>query len=111
MPRSAPSSTSYIASRELIAEDASRGRFFVRICVGQPYPIGADDWACAVALEGLYSHLSDQHGVDAFQSLMLAQGLARALLLGFIEDGGRLLDAEGGSAVSVQDLFTGGTLS
>jgi hypothetical protein len=55
--------------------------------------------------------LSDQHGVDAFQSLMLAQRLARTLLLGFVEDGGTLRDGHGGSTVSVQDLFDGGTLS
>jgi hypothetical protein len=42
---------------------------------------------------------------------MLAQRLARTLLLGFIEDGGTLLDSEGARAVSVEDLFTGGTLS
>ena len=53
----------------------------------------------------------DQHGVDAFQSLMLAQRLARTLLLGFVEDGGTLRDGHGGSTVSVQDLFDGGTLS
>jgi hypothetical protein len=64
-----------------------------------------------VALEGLYSRLSDPHGVDAFQSLMLAQRLARTLLLGFVEDGGTLLDSHDGGAVSVQDLFGGGTLS
>jgi len=42
---------------------------------------------------------------------MLAQRLGRTLLLGFVEDGGTLHDSYGGSAVSVQDLFDGGTLS
>jgi len=111
MPGSAQSRPSYIASRELIAEDASRGRFSIRVCVGHPYQLGTDEWACPVALEGLYSRLSDLHGVDAFQSLMLAQRLARTLLLGFIEDGGMLLDSDGARAVSVEDLFTGDTLS
>ena len=106
-----PSPTSYIATRELAAEDASRGQFTICVCVGHPYQISADEWACPVAVEGLYSRLSDQHGVDAFQSLMLAQRLGRTLLLGFVEDGGTLHDSYGGSAVSVQDLFDGGTLS
>ena len=111
MPGSVPSPPPYIASRELFAEDASRGQFSIRVCVGHPHQVSTDEWACPVALEGLYSRLSDQHGVDAFQSLMLAQRLARTLLLGFIEDGGTLRDSHGGSTVSVQDLFDGGTLS
>ena len=92
MPGSVPSPPPYIASRELFAEDASRGQFSIRVCVGHPYQVSTDEWACPVALEGLYSRLSDQHGVDAFQSLMLAQRLARTLLLGFVEDGGTLRD-------------------
>jgi hypothetical protein len=111
MPGSAPSPPAYIATRELFAEDASRGQFSIRVCVGHPYEVNTGEWACSVALEGLYSRLADQHGVDAFQSLMLAQRLARTLLLGFVEDGGTLLDSHGGRAVSVQDLFDGGTLS
>jgi hypothetical protein len=55
--------------------------------------------------------LSDQHGIDAFQSLMLAQALVRTLLLGFVEDGGTLRDSHGGSTVSVEKLLAGGTLS
>jgi hypothetical protein len=42
---------------------------------------------------------------------MLAQKLARTLLAGFLEDGGVLLDGKDGSAVSVQALFDGGTVS
>ena len=106
-----PPQPSYIASRELVAEDASRGPFTIRICIGHPYEIRADEWACPVALEGLYPRLSDQHGIDAFQSLMLVQALVRTLLLGFVEDGGTLRDGHGGSTVSVEKLFTGGTLS
>lgn len=45
----------------------------------EPYCIGQDEWACAVALPGLHSKLADQHGVDAFQALMLAQNLAYTL--------------------------------
>ena len=111
MPRAVPSQPSYIAIRELAAEETSRGQFTIRVCIGHPYEISADEWACPVALEGLYSRLSDQHGIDAFQSLMLVQALARTLLLGFVEDGGTLRDSHGGSTVSVEKLFAGGTLS
>ena len=61
------SEQSYIATRELLAEDASRGQFTIRVCVGHPYEISADEWACPVALEGLYPRLRDQHGIDALQ--------------------------------------------
>ena len=106
-----PSPPRYIATRDLLAVDGARGQFSIRLCVGLPYQVGAHLWACSVALEGLYPRLSDQHGVDAFQSLMLAQKLARTLLAGFLEDGGVLLDVEDGGAVSVHSLFDGGTVS
>jgi hypothetical protein len=111
MPRTVPSESSYIATRNLIAEDALRGRFTIRVCIGLPYQISTDEWACSVALEGLYSRLSDQHGIDAFQALMLAQALARTLLLGFVQDGGSLSDGDVGYAVSVLDLFATGKLA
>lgn len=42
---------------------------------------------------------------------MLAQNLARTLLLDFVERGGRLLDAPNGSPVDVHVLFEMGVLS
>jgi hypothetical protein len=51
---------------------------------------------------------ADQHGIDAFQSLMLAQNLARTLLKGFVTDGGTLRDAECGGPVDVERLFESG---
>ena len=106
------SQQSYIATRELLAEDASRGQFTIRVCVGHPYEVSADEWACPVALEGLHPHLRDQHGIDAFQALMLAQKLARTLLLAFVEDGGILRDSHDSDhhGMSIDNLFGGGTL-
>jgi hypothetical protein len=101
----------YIATREMIAFRPERGKFAVSVCVGQPYCISEDEWACAVALPGLHLKLADQHGVDAFQALMLAQNLAYTLLAGFVEDGGCLLDASGGSPVDLKALFHKGILS
>jgi hypothetical protein len=107
-----PSLPSYIATRELLAENESRGQFIICICIGHPYQSSADDWACPVALKGFDLQLSDQHGIDAFQSLMLAQKLARTLLLKFVQDGGILRDGHDSDnhGVSVENLFGGGTL-
>lgn len=101
----------YIATRELAAFHPARGEFAVSICIGQPFCIGEDEWACPVALPGLHSNRGGPHGVDAFQALMLAQNLACTLLTYFVEDGGRLLDAPGGSPVDVKALFQKGVLS
>lgn len=101
----------YIATRELAAFHPERGDFAVSVCIGQPYFISKDEWACAVALPGLHSTLRDQHGCDSFQALMLAQNLAYTLLASFVEDGGRLLDAPGGRPVDVVALFRKGILS
>ena len=100
---------SYIASRTITGVDHSRGAFEIRICIGIPYEVGVDEWACPVALEGLHSPLRDMLGIDASQALMLAQRLARQLLDYFVEDGGKLLHEPGGAVVSVADLFDGGT--
>jgi hypothetical protein len=101
----------FVASRNLVAVDPKRGELSVRISIGLPYQCGEDEWACPVALEGLYENLCDQHGTDSFQSLMLAQNLARTLLTDFIEMGGALLDAPDGATVNVESLFTSGVMS
>jgi hypothetical protein len=103
--------TQYIATRELTASHPEQGEFAVGVYIGKPYCISDDEWACPVALPGLQSILSDQHGVDSFQALMLAQNLACTLLTYFVEDGGQLLDAPGGSPVDVRALFQKGILS
>jgi hypothetical protein len=98
----------YIATRELTASHPEQGEFAVSVCIGKPYRIGDDEWVCAVALSGLHSRLRDQHGCDSFQALMLAQNLASTLLAHFVEGGGRLLDAPGGSPIDVRALFQKG---
>lgn len=100
-----------VASRNLVAMDATRGTFQVRLAIGQPYRCAENDWACSIELEGLYEHLWDQHGADSFQALMMAQDLARTLLVGFIEEGGHLLDAPGGTPLTVEQLFSPGAVS
>jgi hypothetical protein len=101
----------YIATRELAAFQPERGDFAVTVCIGQPYCVGEDEWECPVALPGLHCNLHGPHGADAFQALMLAQNLAHTLLVYFVQDGGRLLDAPGGRPVDVAALFQKGILS
>jgi hypothetical protein len=111
MPVPPPHQPSYIATRDLIGVDASRGSFEIRIRIGQPHQTEFGDWRCPLALEGLHSPLKGPVGVDAFQALMLTQQLARTLLAAFVERGGMLLDGPGGRAVSVQGLFDSGLMS
>jgi hypothetical protein len=100
-----------VASRNLVAVHPDKGELPVHIDIGMPYKCGPNEWACPVALDGLYDNLRDQHGADSFQSLMLAQNLARTLLNDFVEKGGRLLDAPGGASVNVELLFSSGVFS
>ena len=83
----------------------------MRIRIGLPHETEFGDWRCPLDLEGLYSSLKGPVGIDAFQALMLAQQLARALLGAFVERGGVLLEGPGGRTVSVQGLFDSGLMS
>jgi hypothetical protein len=99
-----------IASRRFRATRSGGDEFEIELGVGRPVQCGDDEWKCGVLLKGLYEHLADQHGVDSWQALMLAQNLARQLLAAFIEDGGQLLDVDTGSViVRVEEIFRHGT--
>jgi hypothetical protein len=97
-----------VASRNFAAADEGRGVFNVRLTIGQPYRCAENDWACPVALEGLYEYLWDQKGVDSFQALMAAQSFARSLLEEFVQQGGRLMNGPAGQDVDLERLFTTG---
>lgn len=102
--------TAFIASRTLRAFHTSRGAFDINVRIGSPYQVSSEEWACRVCLDGLHTRLSDTHGVDAFQALMLAQNLARTLLAGFVDQGGQLFDSDAGAKLDLQKLFTSGIL-
>lgn len=51
-----------------------------RIEIGRPFRVTEGEWACPVALPGLYSELSPLQGEDAVQALSLAMDLVRRLL-------------------------------
>jgi hypothetical protein len=100
-----------VASRRFRARRPNGERFNIEMGIGRPVRCSDSEWKCAVVLRGLYEHLADQHGVDSWQALVLAQNLARQLLEGFVEDGGRLLDAEtGATVVNIAEVFGRGTL-
>src|SRR4029079_4440595 len=90
-----------IATRRLMGISPEKGQLEIEIRIGQPYRASDVDWACPVAVDGLYAGLADQHGVDSFQALMLAQSLARDLLRDFMAKGGVLKDEDGASIVDV----------
>jgi hypothetical protein len=66
-----------IAERALVCEGANGKRTLVTLRIGRPYRSGDIDWACPVALAGLYKRLADQHGIDSL--LNRVYGSHRAL--------------------------------
>jgi hypothetical protein len=109
MSQSSESPATYIATRKLTGIDSTGREFPIKLAIGAPYQEGTD-WRCPVLLEGFLSIQPRLVGVDSFQALMLAQRLARQYLTSFVEErAGRLLDSPGGSDVSVDALFAGGT--
>ena len=97
-----------IAQRALICLKSNGKRTAVTLRIGKPYPSSDVDWACPVGLEGLHSRLSDIHGVDSFQALMLARQLLLQLMRGVIEDGGSFRNLDDDSVVDVERLFESG---
>lgn len=96
----------YIATREFRASHPGRGEFTITLRIGAPYR-SDDDWACAVALEGLIDNLKPQHGVDSWQALVLAVYLARTVLARFVEAGGKIFDLNN-QVADLDRLFTAG---
>jgi len=87
----AMSSTPTIASLTLDAVAPDGQRLAITLEIGTPYHRETSEWACPVALVGLYEQLSDACGDDSFQALCMAVSLAQDLLQDFQEKGGALL--------------------
>jgi hypothetical protein len=94
-----------IAERKMIFENKNGERKPITIRIGKPYPISDSEWACPVALDGLYKSLADQHGVDSLQSLNLAIRLAQQLLSYLEEEGGHFFFEEGAGPIAVSEIF------
>jgi hypothetical protein len=97
--------TTWIASRKILIVKPDSKKIVVTLRLGTPYQTAPEEWACAVALEGLYERLHDAHGIDAWQALQLAQRLQVNLLTHQVEEGALLFCHEPPSPVSVEELF------
>jgi Domain of unknown function (DUF6968) len=96
--------TEFIAEREMKAIAPDGKQFTITARIGRPYKITEEEWACPVALDGLYGSLADQHGVDSWQALKLAYSLAVGLLGSFVEKGGKLFLWPNEGAVTPEEL-------
>ena len=82
-----------IASTNLLCVTPSGERLFVSVSIGRPVKDDAGLWECPVSLYGLYPRLNPMKSDDSFHALCLSIHLIRDLLIGFVEDGGRILIA------------------
>jgi hypothetical protein len=78
----------YIASFELNCTTPAAERRRLRIAVGLPYWNGTN-FACPIAMEGMYERLPDMQSEDSFHALLLGIGLIQRLLYYAEEDGWR----------------------
>jgi len=84
-------STPTIARLTINAISAEGKTFVIELEVGTPYKRETGEWACPLALKGLYDHLPEICGDDSFQALCLAIRLALEMLADFRDEGGKLL--------------------
>ena len=95
-----------IATSEYVFQFSDGSRRPVRLRVGKPYMISTSEWACPVELKGFEARYPDIRGNDSMQALSLALSLVWRRLEDFLQKGGRVLDGEGGSAYTLDDLRT-----
>jgi hypothetical protein len=79
-----------IANTSLLCVTPTGERLLVSVSIGRPVKDGAGLWECPVSLHGLYPRLSPMKSDDSFHALCLSIHLVRDLLIGFVEDGGRI---------------------
>ena len=94
-----------IAERSLLAVCADGSEQCIKLAIGKPYRASDVDWACPVVLDGLYPRLADQHGVDSWQAMQLANQLIANLLTSFVVSGGKLFWPEDREPVELSELF------
>ena len=96
----------WIAEQILEATDPTGRSTEVVVRVGTPYQVGADEWACGVAVDGLHNQLRDIHGGSSLQALCLAASFARVLLSHFVEQGGQLFYAGTKDTFNIDACFS-----
>jgi hypothetical protein len=104
-------SPNWIAEFRVVIVHPDGRRIPGHIAVGQPYTLAGGDPAssyeshCPIEIDGLYSRLHPIIGGGTLQALLLAVQFLGTLLHSFVESGGRVLDAEDGSEVTLAAMF------
>ena len=104
-------SPNWIAELRVVIVHPDGRRVPGHIAVGHPYTLGGGDPAasyeshCPIEIDSLYSRAHPAIGGGTLQALLMGVQLLGALLHAFVEDGGRVLDAEDGSDVPLASLF------
>lgn len=101
------STSTWLASRVVSAVSVDGRHFQITLRLGVPYQVSIDECACPVAPEGLQEQLADVHGIDAWHSVLLAQGLQAPLLGYFVQDGGELFWLEPREQLEIQSCSRG----
>lgn len=104
-------SPDWIAELRVVIVHPDGRRVPGHIAVGHPYVLGggdpgdSDESHCPVEIDSLYSRAHPAIGGGTLQALLNGVELLGGLLHAFIEQGGRVLDAEDGSDVPLESLF------
>ena len=101
----------YIAERMLRFKYPDNRLVEVKLSIGLPYKNDDISWSCPVTLEGLHDKVHDIVGADSFQALMLAQNLARTLLLNVVDKGVKIYSLEDNNEnheIEINKLFQEG---
>jgi hypothetical protein len=94
----------WVAAADFVAVHPDGTRTPLRVRLGKPRSAVANEWTCALALDGLYDDLPAVAGNDALQALGLAWRLAGQLLTSFESQGGRL-EFDDGETVPLSAYF------
>ena len=94
------------AGETVVCVDPNGQRTLVRIEIGRPYAVSAQQARCPVRMRGLYDDLGFVAGGSTLQALSLALLLVGNLLTRFVQRGGRVLvhELEGGDGDGDQDF-------
>ena len=98
--------TDVVATTTIDCVKSSGEHIQVIIEIGRPYNVSEGEWACPVAMRGLYNRLPDIRGVDSLQALCQSASLVRLLLTGFIEDGGKIFYLNSDSEYDLDSTFS-----
>jgi hypothetical protein len=94
-----------IAERRLICATKDGERKPITIRIAKLYLVSDTEWACSMALEGLYKRLLDVHAVDSFQALNLAIASTKKLLSSIEEDGGHFYFEDDNWPIGFDEIF------